>query len=62
MGILLQLLSTSAIPTIDIPSLIMIFFEVSNLCWLFRSYALPIPPMFCSMILILSFLFPSLSW
>ena len=46
MGILLQLMFTSEIPTVTIPSLIMIFLKVSHLCWLVLSDALPIPFMF----------------
>ena len=34
MGILLQLLFTSASPTIALPSLVILFFKVSNLCWM----------------------------
>ena len=62
MGVLLQLLSISASPIIAIPLLIMIIFKVSNLCWLGWSYVLPVLTMFWNMILITTFLFPSLSW
>ena len=56
MEILIQLLFTSASPTIDITSLVMIFFKVSNLCWLGWSDLLPILPMFWKMIIFLPFL------
>ena len=62
MGILLQLMFTSAIPLIDFPSFIIVFFKVSSLCWLDKSDALPIPLMFWNMILILTSLSPPLSW
>ena len=61
-GILLQLFFTSAIPIIAIPSLIIVFSKVSNLCWIGWSDVLPIPPMFWNMVLILPSLFPLLSW
>ena len=57
-----QLLFTSAIIIIAIPSLTMIFLKVSNFCWLGSSDALPITPMFWNMILIFTFLFPPISW
>ena len=62
MGILLQLPFTSVSPMIAIPSFIMVFFKMSNLCWIGWYDALPIPPMVWSVILILPSLFPHLSW
>ena len=61
MGVLLQLLYTYASPIIVIPSLIKVFFKVSSLCLLDWYKALPITPMFWSMILILPSPFPPLS-
>ena len=61
MLILLQLLFTSASNMIDIPSFIVVFFKVSNSCWLSWSDELPIPPMIWNMILILPSLFSPLS-
>ena len=62
MGILLQLMFTSASPTTAIPSLIMIFFKIYNLCCIGWSDAWHILPMFWYMILIIHLLFPPLSW
>ena len=46
MGILLQFMVTYVIPIISIPSLIIIYFKVSILCWIDWSDALAIPFMF----------------
>ena len=62
MEILRQLLFTPTSPMIAITSLIIFFFKVPRLCWIDLFDALPIPPMFWNMILIIPSLPYPLGW